>query len=52
MRKGSSSRFCLSSVVSTKNATLKDLGIWETLMPIDVTESAKIMTACSFENVW
>ena len=45
---------CLSVVVvvvGTKCATLEDLGIWETLKPINVSESAKIMTARSFETL-
>ena len=53
---GSCSRFCLSSsvslsVISTKNTTLEDPGIWETLKPINVSELTKIMTARSFETL-
>ena len=46
----SSSSVCLS-VVTTKNVTLEDIGIWETLKPIDVSESAKKMTVRSFETL-
>ena len=40
---------CLS--LAQKNATLEDISIEETLKPIDVSESAKIMTARSFEMI-